>query len=81
MRSGLLWYDADAQKPLSVKIEEAAQRYYQKFGVRPNTCYVNPGDVPTTPTAPPQGLAASAVLVLTKATILPNHIWLGVRES
>ena len=46
MKSGLLWYDADPKKPIWTKIEEAAQRYYEKFGVQPNTCFVNPSALP-----------------------------------
>ena len=104
MKSGLLWYDADPKKPIWDKIEEAAQRYYEKFGVRPDTCFVNPSALPPGGTAPEKsetpatGAAqhtgrasrtsqvrtaanAGALHVTAKATVLPNHIWLGVSSG
>ncbi len=92
MKSGLLWYDADPRKPLWTKIAEAAQRYYEKFGVRPNTCFVNPGALPqegalperveTKKAAHHRNLNLAAALhVSAKSTILPNHIWLGVNDK
>jgi hypothetical protein len=35
MREGLLWYDNDPKKALTVKVAEAAQAYQRKFGQRP----------------------------------------------
>ncbi len=93
MKSGLLWYDADPKKPIWDKIEEAAQRYYEKFGVRPNTCFVNPAAMPqesAVAEAFPAGKKTNhagslerlnALHVSTKATILPNHIWLGLNDK
>ncbi len=92
MKSGLLWYDADPKKPIWDKIEEAAQRYYEKFGERPNTCFVNPAAMPqegavpqkveTKRAAHPRSVdLASALHVSAKATILPNHIWLGINDK
>lgn len=71
MKSGLLWYDNSA-KPLAAKIEGAAKRYKEKFGVNPNVCFVNP--IETDLTAPP----ALQIQVATKLTVMPNHIWLGI---
>ncbi len=70
MKSGLLWYDASAQD-MTTKILQAAARYQQKFGVKPDTCFVNPRDVP--PDVQVQGIQ-----IKSKTTIMPNHIWLGV---
>ena len=42
MKAGLLWYDDDRGRDIEDVIEVCAQRYYEKFGVRPDTCYVNP---------------------------------------
>ncbi len=92
MKSGLLWYDADPKKPIWDKIQEAAQRYYEKFGVRPNTCFVNPSALPQEGGAaekldgkkPGHGrpaVAPEALHVAAKATILPNHIWLGISDK
>ncbi len=75
MKSGLLWYDGDPKKSLWDKIDEASKRYYDKFGVRPNLCYVNPKSLP-------EGRAGTrdSLRVTTAPTILPNHIWLGVSD-
>lgn len=72
MKSGLLWYDASI-KSIDIKIEQAAQRYKQKFGVAPNMAFVNPKDL--------RGdLNVQNIEVRSKPTIMPNHIWLGVSK-
>ncbi len=76
MKSGLLWYDASAND-ITAKILQAATRYQQKFGVKPDTCFVNPRDVPKVEKVLAHG---HSIQVKTKATIMPNHIWLGVSE-
>jgi|PlaIllAssembly_1097288.scaffolds.fasta_scaffold2476880_2 hypothetical protein len=42
MQTGLLWYDDDPQRPLEAKISLAAERYRDKYGRLPDTCYVHP---------------------------------------
>ena len=42
MQTGLLWYDDDPQRTLEVKIGRAADRYREKYGHLPDTCYVHP---------------------------------------
>jgi len=42
MQIGLLWYDDDPQRPLEAKIGRAADRYREKYGRLPDTCYVHP---------------------------------------
>jgi hypothetical protein len=73
MKSGLLWYDASVNT-IEKKIAEASKRYKEKFGVEPNTCFVNPVDLKTKPDV-------TRIKVLAKPTILPNHLWLGISES
>lgn len=75
MKSGLLWYD-NGKKPIWDKIEAAAKRYQEKFGVVPDTCFVNPHDLE--PEAKPHG--GIKMKVTGKSTIMPNHIWLGVSK-
>jgi hypothetical protein len=75
MKVGLLWYDDDPKRPWVEKVDDAAQRYYEKFGVYPDTCYVNPATLPTG-----QAVHGRLRIVLAGA-ILPNHFWLGVAES
>ncbi len=71
MKSGLLWYDASAN-PIDRKIADAVKRYQEKFGVAPNTCFVNDKDYKPD-TSIPTHIRLSA-----KRTILPNHVWVGV---
>ncbi len=70
MKQGLVWYDNDPSKSLDDKMNEAAVRYKEKFGVEPNVCYVHPSHL--------NGLHASTVnMRLIKAPqVLPNHLWL-----
>ncbi|MGE5140029.1 MAG: hypothetical protein ACM3JD_11245 [Rudaea sp.] len=74
MKSGLLWYDASAS-PIDRKIADAVKRYKEKFGVAPNTCFVNDKDFKPDATMPPQ------LRIAAKHTILPNHVWVGVSEK
>ena len=77
MKQGLLWFDNDPKRSLEEKIVQAAERYAQKFGQQPNTCYVNPQMV--------VGKGARKVLkkvrVVTAQNILPHHFWLGITRS
>jgi hypothetical protein len=71
MKSGLLWYDADPKKATREKIDEAAARYAEKFGVEPNACHVAPGvEAPH-----------DAIEVVPDRWIRPGYFWLGVDEE
>jgi hypothetical protein len=71
MKSGLLWYDSDARKSALDKIDEAVERYVEKFGVQPNACHVTPG-VET---------AHDSVAVVPNRWLRPGYFWLGVDEE
>ena len=82
METGLLWYDGDPKRPLEDKVGRAAQRYRQKYGRWPNTCFVHPqivGDEST------DGLRLACQARSPKATIrvfsapniLVHHFWVG----
>ncbi len=73
MKSGLLWYDASAS-PIDRKIADAVRRYQEKFGVSPNTCFVNDKDFKPETELPHLRIAA-------KQTILPNHVWVGLSDK
>jgi hypothetical protein len=80
MQIGLLWFDNDPHRGLAAKVEDAARRYREKFGVTPNTCYVNQAALTGQTTA--QGQPVSAVLRVVPANnILPHHFWVGVEEA
>jgi len=76
MKVGLLWYDDDRERDIEDVIEACAQRYYEKFGVRPDTCYVNPATLERRLSP-----MKSNIQVKTANNILPNHFWLGVAGS
>jgi len=71
LREGLLWYD-DSDLDLRTKVMEAAERYEEKFGARPNRCYINPECLPDA--APP----LNGIKVVTSNAVLPNRFWVGV---
>ncbi len=75
MKSGLLWYD-NSSKSIADKIEAAAKRYREKFGIAPDTCFVNPRDLEQASKPKPN----LKIQIATKATIMPNHIWLGMSK-
>ncbi len=81
MKSGLLWFDG-SQKPITSKIEDAARRYQEKFGRLPDTCFVNPRDFDndTRGKLAWQDKQNLKINIASKATIMPNHIWLGISK-
>ncbi len=84
MKIGMLWFDNDKQTDLLTKIEHAADYYLNKYGLRPNLCYVHPSMTPKSEKDTKAGnnneqlLKAGNVVVRTSITVLPNHIWIGV---
>lgn len=81
-RSGLLWYDPEPERSLLEKVDDAASRYYAKFGVPANVAYVNPSAFGTQVPQPFEtGTTCGRVIVAPKATILRGHIWIGVQEE
>jgi hypothetical protein len=77
MKQGLLWFDNDPRRSVEEKITQAVERYAQKFGRQPNTCYVNPQMV----AASEEPRVLRKVRVVTAQNILPHHFWLGVARS
>ncbi len=76
MFSGLLWFDNDPQRGLSAKVQDAALRYQEKFGVAPDTCYVNRAAVGDAEmVVPVRGLN---LRVIPSGRILAHHFWVGV---
>jgi hypothetical protein len=42
MKLGLLWFDDDTKRKVVDKLDEAAERYAERFGVRPTLAHLNP---------------------------------------
>ena len=82
METGLLWYDGDPKRPLEDKVERAVERYREKYGRWPNTCFVHPRSVDGR-TADELLLACRAksrkatIRVLPAANVLVHHFWVG----
>lgn len=72
MDIGMLWFDNDKDADLASKIERAATYYKKKYGQTPNLCFVNPDMLHPEVSTP-------GVEVLGTKTMLPNHLWIGVR--
>jgi alkyl sulfatase BDS1-like metallo-beta-lactamase superfamily hydrolase len=82
MQTGLLWFDNDPNRDMVLKIEDAARRYREKFGVAPNICYVNQaasggGELKLSL----QGLQAASLRVVPVSNVLLHHFWVGVEEQ
>jgi hypothetical protein len=85
MNIGMLWFDNDQKKELTVKVERAAQYYRNKYGKKPTLCYVHPSMLPEAGDAnhaddnPDEeaGLVTAGVEVRTNQSVLPNHFWIG----
>jgi len=71
VKTGLLWFDDDPGRDLAQKVERAARRHRQKFGHRPNACYVHPSML----NGGPRNI--DGVLVASLPTILRHHLWVG----
>lgn len=74
MSTGLLWYDNDKNKSMTQKVVDAKERYAQRFQRPANLAYVNSSDFPFV------GIV-DGIEILSKHTILPNHVWVGVKED
>ena len=71
METGLLWYD-DSTTDFAAKVLEAAERYEEKHGARPNRCYVNPECLPE------DGIPGNGIKLVPSSAVLPNHFWVGI---
>ncbi len=79
MEVGWMWYDNDEKRTLKQKVELAAQKYREKFGHAPNTCFVNAAR--HSETLGEDGFRVNGVLVRGKRNVLPNYFWLGVEKE
>jgi hypothetical protein len=82
MDVGLLWYDDDPRRGLEDKIGRAAQRYREKYGRWPNTCYVHPQATVDLAGSEQQVACGSnngraKIRVMSAPNILLHHLWLG----
>ena len=88
MKTGLLWYDGDPERPLEDKITRAAVRFHDKYGHGwPDTCYVHPKELEGTNAGAniavrvPDGNGRLVIRCLPDPTTLPAHFWIGCKEQ
>ncbi|MEE9216330.1 MAG: hypothetical protein V3U32_02745 [Anaerolineales bacterium] len=74
MEIGMLWYD-DSPTALKDRVDQAAGYYTEKYGRKPNLCFVNPSMLQAE-----EGKAKGVVIRKDKG-IMPGHFWIGVDES
>jgi hypothetical protein len=82
MNVGLMWYDSDSSRTLEDKISRAAQRYREKFGRWPNTCFVHPQAMVEQAESDKRIACClesgqATVHVVSAPNILVHHLWLG----
>lgn len=76
MRVGLLWFDDKQESDFLAKVEQAAQHYEHKYGVRPTECLVHPSMLFGGPTDP-MVVQHAGIAIKASNTVLPHHFWLG----
>lgn len=82
MQVGLLWFDNDPRRAVAAKALDAARRYREKFGVMPDTCYVNSAALGGREMTVPLPATDKAVLRLRPAAdICPHHFLVGVEDA
>jgi len=70
MKQGMLWYDNLSGKNLNERIEQAVNYFKQKYGEKPERCFVHPEMVIG------QSEQDLSIKVVTDEKILHNHIWI-----
>ena len=71
MQIGLLWFDPDKRRSHQQKLDDAADRYAERFGRLPNLCHVNPDEV----------FAHDSIRIQPDPAVLKNHLWVGFDEE
>lgn len=74
MITGMMWLDVDAKRPLSEKVERAADYYKNKYGRKPDLCFVNDSMLE-------DETQVGKILVRPVRNIMRHHFWLGQSES
>jgi hypothetical protein len=86
MDIGMLWFDNDRQADLNIKVNRAVAYYQNKYGQKPNLCFVNPCMIFTNGNG--GGLHTNGKLktdngveIRQSQSLLPNHFWLGIERQ
>lgn len=71
------WYDPDKKKPARLKVEEAVERYVEKFGGEPVACLTSVADAEEL-----TGDAKSPALIVKGVAYIPRFtFYVGVEDE
>ncbi len=70
----LIWFDNDRKRPLRAKVEAAAERYQERFGVAPELVLLNPAQAG-------EQEQIAGIPVRPTAFVSPNHLYIGVEDA
>lgn len=70
MKQGMLWYDNINGRKLNERIELAVNYFTQKYGKKPEQCFVHPAMIMG------ETVSALPIKVIADKKILENHIWI-----
>lgn len=75
MREGLLWFSNNTDYTLAQKIGLAAQFYYDRYGMKPTLCFVNPVMLAD------EKAEVEGIEIRATHSVLPNHFWIGATND
>ena len=70
----LIWFDNDRKRPLRAKVEAAAERYQERFGVAPELVLLNPAQAG-------EQEQIAGIPVRPTPLVSPNHLYIGVEDA
>ena len=73
LKIGLLWFDDDPKRPVVAKLDEAVERYEERFGSRPTLVYLHPAQA--------EGIIYRRLSVRGDASLRRNHFLIGVDDA
>ena len=73
LKMGLLWFDDNPKRPLAEKLEEAAQRYQERFDMWPTLVHLNPTQA--------EGLKYKRLRVFGDEHLRRNYFIVGIEEA
>ncbi len=73
LKQGLLWFDDHPKRPLAEKLDEAAERYEERFDMRPTLVHLNPAQA--------EGLKYKRLRIYSDENLRRNYFILGVDEA
>jgi len=72
MGPGMLWLDNEPEIDLYHKIAKAVFYYQNKYGLKPDLCFVHPSILPR------KTQISMDIQIKPNPTLRPDHLWLGI---